>query len=379
MKLLIGADLVPTDTNLELFSSADAKELVGQELLDILKAADYRVFNLEVPLTDELTPIEKNGPALIAPTETILGYTELGVDCLTIANNHIMDQGVEGFSSTLQILDQKGIAHVGGGNSLQEAAKPHIVELEGKKIGFYACVEHEFSVAGEDTPGANPFDPLESPDHVAALRAQCDFLVVLYHGGKEHYRYPSPDLRKTCRKLVEKGADLVLCQHSHCIGCEEKYGKGTIVYGQGNFLFDHSKSEFWKTSLLVQVNENFEVSYIPLCKQDNKVRLAQGEQAQQILTEFQIRSGEILEPGFVEESYARFAEAMSLQYYIAFGGRESRLFRLCNKLLNNRLRIWRYKRCFDKKKCLAICNYVQCEAHRELVLQVMQNDGTERS
>ena len=374
MKLLIGADLVPTDTNQDLFTAGDERTLVGEELLTVLQSADYRVFNLETPLTDFATTIDKNGPALIAPTETIAGYKALGVDCVTIANNHIMDQGVEGLHSTLQILDQKGIAHLGAGEHLEDAAKPHIIELDGKKIGFYACAEHEFSIAGENTPGANPFDPLESPDHVAALKQQCDFVVVLYHGGKEHYRYPSPQLRKTCRKLVQKGADLVLCQHSHCIGCEEKYLEGTIVYGQGNFLFDHSKSEFWQTSLLVQVNGELEVSYIPVCKRENVARLAQGQEAQQILADFSIRSGEILEPGFVEESYAAFARQMRQQYLIAFGGKESRLFRLCNKLAGNRLRTWRHSKRYDKKKLLSISNYVRCEAHRELLLQALQID-----
>lgn len=381
MKLLIGADLVPTDTNTDLFSAGDVDTLVGKALQEILSGADYRVFNLEVPLTDFSTPIEKNGPALIAPTETIIGYRSLGVDCLTVANNHIMDQGEEGFSSTMTLLDQKNIAHLGGGSCLEEAAKPHIVELGGKRIGFYACVEHEFSIAGENTPGANPFDPLETPDHVAALKEQCDFLVVLYHGGKEHYRYPSPMLQKTCRKLVDKGADLVLCQHSHCIGCEEKYQKGTIVYGQGNFLFDHSKSEFWQTSLLVQIEDGqsedgqeFEISYIPLCKRDNTVRLAEGEEAAQILADFHIRSGEILEPGFIEGNYALFAKQMRLQYLIAFGGKESKLLRLCNKLCGNRLRHWLHRRRYDKKKLLAISNYVRCEAHRELLLQGLRQE-----
>ena len=65
----------------------------------------------------------------------------------------------------------------------------------------------------------------------------------IINGGKEHYRYPSPDLQKICRKFIDKGADLVVCQHSHCIGCEEKYNHGTIVYGQWNFLFDRSNIE----------------------------------------------------------------------------------------------------------------------------------------
>lgn len=97
-------------------------------------------------------------------------------------------------------------------------------------------------------------------------------MIVLYHGGKEQYRYPSPNLQKTCRKLVEKGADLVVCQHSHCIGCREEYLQGTIVYGQGNFLFDDEENEYWQTSLLIMISDDFEVKYIPLKKNKNTVR-----------------------------------------------------------------------------------------------------------
>lgn len=64
---------------------------------------------------------------------------------------------------------------------------------------------------------------------------------MLYHGGKEYYRYSSPNLQKTCRKMTEKGADLVLCQHSHCIGSYEEYNDSTILYGQGNFIFNMKK------------------------------------------------------------------------------------------------------------------------------------------
>ena len=237
MEILIGADLVPTISNATLFERGDAKTLVGEDLLKTLQAADYRIFNLEVPLTDTTMPLDKNGPAMIASTQTAHGYKALGVDLLTLANNHILDQNVQGLESTIRMLQENGISFLGAGKNLQEAAKPYIIENGGRRIGVYACAEHEFSIAAEGKSGANPFDPLESPDHVAALKAQCDYVIVLYHGGKEHYRYPSPGLQKICRKLVQKGADLVVCQHSHCIGCEEKYMNGTIVYGQGNFHF----------------------------------------------------------------------------------------------------------------------------------------------
>lgn len=373
MKILIGADLVPTDTNEALFAAGDAQTLVGKELQEVLKSADCRIFNLEVPLTDTRTPLPKAGPTLIAPTAAIAGYKALGVDCLTVANNHIMDQKADGFFSTLKVLDDAGIAHVGGGKNLDEAAKPFILELEGKKIGIYACAENEFSIAGENRPGANPIDPWESPDHVAALKASCDYVIVLYHGGKEHYRYPSPGLQKTCRKLVEKGADLVLCQHSHCIGCEEKYRHGTIVYGQGNFLFDHSTREHWQTGLLVQIGDGFEISYIPLRKQENLVRMAQDEDAQTILSEFRKRGEEIQNPETLQKHYIAFANTMGQDYLTALGGNESRLFRMWNKLTGGKARLHRNKKRYIRRYSLGIQNYMRCEAHRELLITFLEN------
>jgi hypothetical protein len=71
---------------------------------------------------------------------------------------------------------------------LKEAAQPYIWEQKGIRVGIYACAEHEFLIATEYSPGATPFDPLESLDHIQDLANKCDYLIVLYHGGKEHYR-----------------------------------------------------------------------------------------------------------------------------------------------------------------------------------------------
>lgn len=367
MNVLIGADIVPTASNHASFAEGNAEALVGAQLCEILQKADCRIFNLEVPLTDLCTPITKCGPALIAPADTVAGYRALGVDCLAVANNHIMDQGTQGFHSTMKQLESSGICSVGAGKNLEEAIKPFIFTVEDKKLGVYACAEHEFSIAEISKPGANPFDPLESPDHVAALKQQCDFVIVLYHGGKEHYRYPSPNLQKVCRKLVEKGADLVICQHSHCIGCQEKYLHGTIVYGQGNFLFDHSESEFWQTGLLVQIGDGFEISYIPLEKAGNAVRLSDNPE---ILERFYERSREILQSGFVEEHYAAFADEMLSSYLFTFSGKKmSLLYRIVNKLSGHRFAAWQIKKQYGRKRLLALRNIAECEAHSELLIK----------
>ena len=365
MYVVIGADITPTQSNTELFRSGDAVALVGDELLQVLRNAEYRIFNLETPLTDQAMPITKCGPNLIAPTETTEGFKALGIDLLTLANNHIMDQGEQGLVTTLKALEEAGCA--------AQASLPFIFDFSGRKIGVYVCAEHEFSIADEQNAGANPFDPLWSLDHVEELKNNTDYVIVLYHGGKEHYRYPSPGLQKICRRLVDKGADLVVCQHSHCIGCEEKYRSGTIVYGQGNFLFDNSQNECWQTGLLIKLDEDFGVSYIPLVKRENVVRLACGEEAEDILRDFASRTDEIRMPGFVQERYAQLADASIHSYLWSMSGKKSLLARGLNRLSCGRYGISYVSHRYDLPCAVRMTNVVDCEAHRELVSTALAN------
>ena len=373
MKILIGADIVPTKSNQQYFENVQINRIIDKDLLEIINNADYRIFNLEVPLVDKETPIEKRGPNLIASTKSIAGLKQLGIDFLTLANNHILDQGEQGMWSTANLLDQVGIAYAGIGQTPDQAARPHIVEIKGKKLGIYCCAEHEFSIVSDKRAGANPFDPLESLDHITALKKQSDFVVCLYHGGKEHYRYPSPYLQKVCRKIVEKGADLVICQHTHCIGCEEKWQDGTIVYGQGNFLFDHSDSEYWQTSILIQVDMTSRmIQYIPIMKNGNGVRLAVGNDAQQIISEMQHRSKEIQQKDFVEKMYEGFAKSM-IDVYISGDCliMKNFIFRVLNKLCRYRISEKIIRKRLHQNRMLYINQY-ECEAHRELILKGLE-------
>ncbi|HFD2030269.1 TPA: CapA family protein [Clostridium perfringens] len=376
MEIIIGGDLVPTESNINLFNNGDIDELIGKDLKLILNKAHITCFNLEVPLTNKLSPIEKCGPNLIAPTSTIKGIKAINPHFFTLANNHILDQGKQGLISTINILKNNNIDFAGAGNNISEAQKPYIFEKEGMKIGIYCCSEHEFSIAKESMSGANPFDPLESLDHINQLKEKCDYVIVLYHGGKEHFRYPSPYLQKICRKIVEKGADIVICQHSHCIGCEEIWKDGRIIYGQGNFLFDNSDSEYWKTSLLIKISLNVKdnqrkISYIPIIKKDNKVRMAKYEDSNRIMQEFFYRSKEICSDEFVKRNYQDFANQMQWQYLSALSGKWSKniLYRIVNKLTK-----YSFVRTYIGRKYLSleritIQNFIECEAHRELLIE----------
>lgn len=375
MKLYIGADFVPTDINKSLFEEGKGEALVGKELYEILKQSDLNVFNLEVPLTDVETPIVKFGNNLIAPTKTIHGYKVLEPIFLTLANNHSLDQGEEGLTTTLDLLKAHDIAHAGAGSSLKDAKKPFIFEKDGLRIGFYLCTENEFTIASGHKMGANPFDVLESFDAVAALKEQCDYVIVLYHGGKEFYRYPSPMLQRYCRKFVDRGASLVICQHNHCVGSREDYNGGSIIYGQGNFIFNSESyidhKEFVKDSSLIRVEatkDSFIVSEIPIRSTELGTRLAIEAEADETLTAYKQRSEDIKDSNFVTQSYKDFADTHVKRYLREFIGR-SCIIRAINALCGRKL----MQLILGKTSYLAIQNYLECEAHHELFLRGIKN------
>lgn len=192
----------------------------------------------------------KTGPNLAHTTALLDVLIESGITAFGLTNHHIKDFGSESIKSTLAEMRTRGLRHLGAGMDAEEARQPLFVELDGWTVGFVAVADQEFSIASGVEVGANGFDPLESLDEIRVAKGQCDFLVVLFHGGIEHFEYPSPMLKRKLRKIVDAGADLVTAQHSHCIGAREEYQTGTIIYGQGNFL---ARDDRWNTGSILQV------------------------------------------------------------------------------------------------------------------------------
>ena len=167
----------------------------------------------------------------------------------------------------------------------------------------------------------------------------------------------------------------MIAQHTHCIGSREKYLDSTLVYGQGNFLFDYADNEYWNTSLLIKIEIEYgrkeaDISYIPLCKKGNAVRLACKKEADRILQEFEDRSIEIKETGRVEKKYRDLSKKYEKKYYSHFFGRmgQSIIVRGINKISGNALLRFNY----PSKLLPSIENCIECESHRELILTILR-------
>lgn len=364
-QICIGGDIFPDKTVLESFCGGNMKAVVGEELYSIIINSDFRIANLETPLTGTSLPIKKNGPVLKAPQSAAAGLEDLHIDYVGLANNHIMDYGTAGLTDTMIALGRKEIRYFGAGNTPADAAMPVFIEKDGLKVCIISCAEHEFSIVTDDIPGANPYDGYETNNMIHKFRSECDALLVLYHGGKEYYRYPSPGLQKNCRDMVDSGADLVLCQHSHCVGCEEKYHGATILYGQGNFIFPGEDTEFWNNGLLVKwilTKEKSSVEYIPFSCNWNGIKKADMECTEQILGDFNRRSEEITQAGFVQKKYKEFAQRSFDIYVHSVLGYCKWERRFDRYLFKGRL----IQKKMNRAKALATLNFLDCEAHREL-------------
>lgn len=298
MKFLFGADVGPTAVCSEaVFLAGDVEALLG-DVMPIVKSADRFIINLECTLTKSENAIKKCGPNLKADPRCADTLVKLGVTDVLLSNNHTFDFGIEGLRDTMANLDRVGIPYTGVGENDTDSRKIYYIEQEGKKVAIVNVCEHEYCYALPDRLGANPYDPYLTMHDIREAKKNADYVIVVYHGGKEFCRYPSPRLRLLCHEMVECGADVVLTQHSHCIGCAEEYEGGHILYGQGNFHFvkPHYLKE-WETALLVEldIGEKLSVKYYPIRQypEFGGIRLAEGEDKEAIMNAFYARGEEL--------------------------------------------------------------------------------------
>ena len=146
----------------------------------------------------------------------------------------------------------------------------------------------------------------------------------------------------------------------------ESYEGATIVYGQGNYIFAKDYvNEYLYSGLLVSLDLSAgnKIEFIPVHREDKGIRLAEGEKGKEILDAFAKRSEEIKKEGFIEERYDEFAREMNIMYMSKLSGRRGYMTKLDNLLFND----FFIKRRYSGIHKLMLKNYMQCEAHRELV------------
>lgn len=240
-----------------------------QRVFNLIRGADISIGNFEMPLCDECSPIEKflniKAPPSIAPS-----LRQLGIDVVSVANNHAADYGWRGLLQTIELLHATGISVIGAGENILLAMSPEIRTVRRKRVGVLplSCLIPPGMAAAADRPGISPIhirtsyeiDPffqIEEPGDLAAvrvrtearvedvelatdavrkLRANCDYVVVSIHwgfgSGEALAEYQMP----LARRLIEAGADLIHGHHPHAVHAIGGYLGKPILFSLGTFI-----------------------------------------------------------------------------------------------------------------------------------------------
>ncbi|MDG0793106.1 CapA family protein [Cohnella ginsengisoli] len=216
----------------------------------LLESADIAAGNLEAPITTRGTPAENKQYVFKGKPEYLAGLKNAGLDVVSLANNHTLDQGWEGLSDTMDALDDIKLKHMGSGADDKEAFEPVYIEHNGitvAYIGVSNVVPDGSWKAGPDHPGvAETYDTTRAVATVKKARELADIVVVMVHWGNERADTPKDAQFNVGHTLIDAGADLIVGSHPHVLQGFEAYKGKWIAYSLGNFVFT-TKQAYSKT------------------------------------------------------------------------------------------------------------------------------------
>ncbi len=338
---------------------------------------DYSFINIECPFTvgGEVRhlPINKQGPSLIGDERTVAIIKQTGFTSVNLANNHIYDYGDMALKHTINCIKESGLDYLGAGANAEEASLILCKTFNNYKVTFINCCEHEFSIATEKHGGANPLDIIKQYYQIQEAKHDSDFVVMIIHGGVEHFQYPTPRMVKLYRFFIDAGADAVVNHHQHCPCGYEEYNGKPIFYGLGNFFFpwEGEKNSIWNLGYLVKLSlDKQKVGYeiIPYRQCDNSyyVKLLEGEDLESFNKMMEELCSAIHDEKLLKEKLCEFNRKNDYLYRKMF---EPYSGRVMNALYRRGL----LPSFIGKDRILALIDFIGCESHYERVMDYLDN------
>jgi hypothetical protein len=231
----------PVRQSMDRFGAGFPFELWGE----IFEAADVRFGNLECMIVPDRMPVERAPEHKMLCTASMAeGLWQAGFDVLNLAANHILDCGPQAALATLDACADHGVHPLGFAETSAAAREPVIVPAGGLSLAFLGVVEDCPGLGRQTSPGPAYLVPEHLMADVAAAKEDADLVVVSMHAGLEFNELPAPWRMDLCRRLIEQGADVVLCHHPHVPQGIEVHQGGLICYSLGNFVFPRTGERY---------------------------------------------------------------------------------------------------------------------------------------
>lgn len=245
--MLFGGDVYLSSYVLSSYdSSGGISGNLCENYRELIERSDFFIVNEEFPMSERGSAEDDKEFTFRVSPERVNILKEMGVDAVTLANNHVLDFGRDALEDTIAALNGAGIAHTGAGENTEEASKAVIWEKDGRRIAVLGATRvMPFSdwAAGKQSAGVFPaYDAYKSKllNKIAELSETCDYVIVYIHWGTEKKEEPDTYMRELAKELVSSGADLIVGAHPHVLQGTEYVGGVPVVYSLGNFLFGSS-------------------------------------------------------------------------------------------------------------------------------------------
>ncbi len=221
----------------------DIKKCIAPEMVEYMQKADICFVNNEFQYTTRGTALPGKPYTFRANPENVQVMQDLGVDIVSLANNHVYDFGEDALLDTLDTLHEADIPYVGAGRDLKEASSIYYYELDGLTVAFLSGTRVEWTEetkgATEITPGVfRTVDPTLLYEKTKEAAANADYVIVYMHWGIEAVTWLEEYQTETGHKLIECGADAVIGDHPHRLQGIEYYQSKPILYSLGNYWFN---------------------------------------------------------------------------------------------------------------------------------------------
>ncbi len=215
----------------------------------LVKNADLAIANLENPIPNNPS-WHLSGFIFGGEPRSLAGFTNAGIDWVTLANNHIYDYGPAGVLQTRQNLNTAGLPFGGAGKDINQAGQISYLQTHGVKISIIACVAvGKAAWASPSKAGGLPCKNAYILPRIAEARRTSDLVIVFPHWGVEYNRNPLPSQRRLAADWVGAGADLIIGSHPHVPGAIEDINGRLVIYSMGNFIFD----QYWSTATMESI------------------------------------------------------------------------------------------------------------------------------
>lgn len=259
-----------------------------------MQSADIFMLNNEFTYSNRGTPTAKKQFTFRAKPENVNYLNEMGVDIVSLANNHAYDYGEVSLLDTLDTLEGTAIPYVGAGRNIEEAVKPVYFVVNDMKIAYVSATQIEQGDypdtpgAGENTPGVfRCWTEERVYDVVREAQENADFVIAYIHWGTElsetlHWAQP-----EQAAKLVEAGADLIVGDHPHCLQEVAYIGNVPVVYSMGNFWFNSKTQDTGLLKVVVNEEGLQSLQFIPAIQSGCKTKIAADGEWERILNYIQ--------------------------------------------------------------------------------------------